>query len=176
MILYHFTSPGNVASILKHGLIRQHHTEQMPPWDVVWFTSAPQPDQRIFCKTEWEDDARIKVAIPSGRRLMRWHDWFKGIETIVWFGREWTPEELLECGRISVAEQFNGFDIRAHSKNYWIFFGDVGLDRFRAIEYADPKMRAAFKQNAAAQPCARSARGKAGPIGAAAEQAALAAT
>jgi hypothetical protein len=143
MILYHFTSVERLESIRREGLNRGDVPTRFkgPLYETsaVWFTTEPQPEGHgLFeAKTLTEEDrrdyfetfgvlpsegsqylnkkaVRITVSIPSSdRRLVRWLTW----------GRK-----HCEPGLYDALSKGN------HHKTWWLYFGTIAPDQFRAID------------------------------------------
>jgi hypothetical protein len=120
MILYHYTGYyelQNGGTILKEGL--RPGGAVMPPHNVVWLTTRADQAGMWDCDKE----CRITVVIPStDRRLVRWQTW----------ARKHAPELIRALVDKGVTTPW---------RDDWCYFGDVPLERIRAIEHADPVLR-----------------------------------
>jgi hypothetical protein len=78
MILHHFTGLyylENGGTILKEGLVPKAGVHTAPPFNVVWLTSATEPN---WSARPDSYECRIKLAIPShDRRLVKWDKWMR---------------------------------------------------------------------------------------------------
>jgi hypothetical protein len=148
MILYHFTGFYNLKNvgpknILTVGLVPGIGSgKQLMPWlgdgappnlDVVWFTRNPEPKPMFVIEggEAWNREIRVTVNIPStDRRLMNWERWFK--------------KALVNADDIIAAMDKCPFPWKWQEA--YVYFGRVSPNKFRAIEYADPEMRAQAQQ------------------------------
>jgi hypothetical protein len=122
MILYHFTYLHRLKTILAEGL--KPAAQSVPPRNCLWFTTEPDP---VWW---WEggnkSEVRITVVIPSrDRRLARYEPWL----------RHKHPELISTVEEVAARTG-------ARWQAWYIYFGAVALNRFRAVEYADPAKRA----------------------------------
>ena len=119
-----------------------------PPLGVVWLTANADPEF-MFARDdgtldpEWKTGVlrcRITVVIPStDKRLMRWEKWLRKQHSI----------QLPNRKPLSV-EQYIDARTAFQWKNYFVYFGAILLSKIRAIEYANPMMRATERAKAAA--------------------------
>src|SRR5713101_1474374 len=138
ILLYHFTDfyyLKNGGTILKEGL-KAHVDEDyggVKPGNVVCFTTESQP---VWWWLEGKpSECRVAVDIPStDKRLVKYSAW------------------MIENLGLEAMERIRKGDCLCHRPELWaaimsswyIYFGDVSLSKFRAVEYADPKKRAAM--------------------------------
>jgi hypothetical protein len=144
MILYHFTCVEYLESIRRDGLNRgdvpTRFKGPLYETNAVWFTTEPQPEGHGLseAQTLTEEDRRghfeifgvlpsegsgypnkkaerITVIIPSSdRRLVRWLTW----------GRKHCEPRL-----------YDALSKGNHHKTWWLYFGTVAPDQFRAIDH-----------------------------------------
>jgi hypothetical protein len=126
MILHHFTGLyylENGGTILKEGLVPKAGVHTAPPFNVVWLTSATEPN---WSARPDSYECRIKLAIPShDRRLVKWDKWMRKNQPNI---LEWLTHGC-DCG----------FDHGPSITTIYCYFGTVPLIYFRAVEYADAK-------------------------------------
>jgi len=111
----------------------------MPPAGVVWLSTEGDP--AVMWVEGQKSECRIKVVIPStDKRLVRWEVWVRKHQSAE--DAEW----------MCAAAERAGLSWRS----YYVYFGTVPRSKFRAIEYADPRMRAEaeaeFKRNPQVMP------------------------
>jgi hypothetical protein len=93
---------------------------------VVWFTADPNP-LGMFAKPWDRSDCRITCIIPvRDKRLMHWRQWLR---------KNLPPDQHQQA--MALNEQAG-----TPWRSYWIYFGPVPRDYLRAVEYADPDLRA----------------------------------
>jgi hypothetical protein len=123
MILYHFTDLWCIDDILAEGLKPAFNDDaNFQPKNVVWLTT--RDDQQGMWRNPKE--LRITLVIPStDRRLVRCADWM----------RKHDPDLY----RIAVSLGHTGWE------TLYCYFGIVPVSYLRAVEYADPERRAAWR-------------------------------
>jgi hypothetical protein len=137
MILYHFTDFCFLevgGTILEEGLKPSDGAKHgmLPPVGVVWLTTE-KDYQWHERKSSELDHCRIKLAIPSrDRRLVNHSKWL----------HKHAPEIIETLRRCPCPCDHVG-----QMNNTWCYFGNVPLFYFRAVEYANPKARAAYEAN-----------------------------
>ena len=146
MILYHFTDiynlhhPEDGGTILKEGLKPNGKKDGVPPLDAVWFTSESDPQYMFRCADgaldRWKTDrARIRVVIPStDKRLVKWETWLRKQRVVE------MPDGRLLRSSDMISRLIVGW------KSYYVYFGAVAPTAYRAVEYADPEMRAEIER------------------------------
>jgi hypothetical protein len=122
MFLYHYTWSRHLHGILKGGLkvgAASNNAVTCPPMGVIWLTTESELDT----VTGWAlrpFECRIKLVVPStDKRLVKWSRWL----------RKHQPSLIdalrrCDCGRDHIPSL----------KEHWVYFGDVPLSMFRAIE------------------------------------------
>jgi hypothetical protein len=131
MILYHFTDVRFLevdGTILAEGVKPAIEKQKwvLPPFGVVWLTA----DTEALWATR-PLECRIRLAVPShDRKLVHWGKWL----------RRHAPE-IIEM----LAACDCGHDHGPSLANDYVYFGTVPLEYFRAVEYADAEMRAAYE-------------------------------
>ena len=132
MLLYHFSKMYFLqrgGTILREGLTPpDNNNVQLDALvdGVVWFTSDPNP-LGMFAKPWDRSDCRITCVIPvRDKRLMHWPQWLR---------KNLPPDQHQQA--IALNEQTG-----TPWRSYWIYFGAVPRDYLRAVEYADPNLRA----------------------------------
>jgi hypothetical protein len=136
MILYHFTSffalkNAGPDAILKAGL-KAHDQSKNYPWvplpACVWLTSDPQPPV-LFDRMP---QCRITVELSTAsKRLVSWPKWLRRhnyLELVTEAAKQYEP--------------LRGLNFEDAWRYWYVYFGDVPLKAFRAVEHASPERRA----------------------------------
>lgn len=80
MILYHFTRPAYVDSILKNGINRGDvPTTPTEGFQAPWLTSNPEPARQKWVVTTDKNEVRMTVDVKKQDNLYKWSSYAKAI-------------------------------------------------------------------------------------------------
>lgn len=118
MILYHFTSPVNVDSILKYGINRGDvPTTPSQGFQAPWLTSNSEPaKQKWIAKTD-KNKVRLTINVKKQDRLRKWSSFAKALEMEEWW--------------------YNALDYVGgnQSDNWYIYLGRIPPSWIMKVEY-----------------------------------------